>query len=374
MKKSILLITLFFSGATFANDSCREISPIGAEEELYNVSISVLGSGDIYANGNMQAEIAIDYKALGGFSFTDITLCDFYEMTPIETDEEWAVEEVGNDYLHEILSSQSSTEQRNNEEDITITDAEWEPYRETRFIRKTNDLPATAEICVVVKGMQSNDKIIAKTSCIGDNMSRVHISAQKPKPIGFELKSDTIRDEKYHLAKVYELHSQSEYVQIHDIQYSNGAVEAISSNLRLNSDSEFYVLRDYQGAVGVSSWVGLWAYDSSKVETIEHINEDSDTVGSFDLSIISPPSTPSLVTSFLLYQMHEEYYMIADKKCIKNASSQNVCVNYQGDNSIANGESDRRANELSITDFYGTTHSLSLKFGTGNDDDDLVLR
>ncbi|QUM76794.1 hypothetical protein HWV00_11415 [Moritella sp. 24] len=371
MKKSILLLGLLFSGATFANNTCRDIIPGGPIEELESPSISVLGSGGIYANGNMQAQIRVDYKAQGGFSLMNITLCDAYEMEPIEAKGKWKVDEIENDYLHEILSRQSSND--DSLEDVNTNMGDWIPFYDTRYLRTTGNEPVSADVCVVVTGMQSDGELIAKTSCIGDDMSSIHIAAGLPEPAEFELKSKKIRDEKNNRAKVYELHSVNQVIQVKDIQYSNGVKEATASILRLNGSSSYNVLRDYQKGNWESSWVGVWAYDSSKVYEIEHINAISHSVGSFSLSTITPPSTSSLITSFFLFQIHEQNFMIADNFCAECIYGMNDCINYDGDTSHMQLVSDRLTNDLTITDFYGTARSLTVKFGNGNDNDDLFI-
>ncbi|QUM76795.1 hypothetical protein HWV00_11420 [Moritella sp. 24] len=373
MKKSILLMSFLFSGATLANDSCRGITPGGSGEELDYPSITVLGNGNIYANGNMQAKIRVDYKAQAGFSLMDITLCDYFEMTPIEDSGEWKVDEIENDYLHEIISSQPSN--NDNPEDVNTNFADWIPFYDTRYLRTADDTEASADVCVVVTGMQSDGELIAKTSCIGDSVSTIHVAAEIPEPVEFELNWDKINDTNEHLSKVYELHSVDKNIQIHDIKYRNGASEATNTTLRVNSQSDFNVLRDTQTGERISSWVGVWAYDSSKVDTVEIINENSKSVGSFDLPTLAPPSSPSLITSFFLFQLHRYYYMIADNLCYKTGTGSNSCYNYEGKHSYPTGigESDYRTNDLTITDVYGTPRSVSIKFGNGNDNDDLFI-
>jgi len=380
MKKSILLLGLLFSGVTLANDSCYELIPDSREEELDSPSITILGSGGIgaksgtiYANGNMQAQISIDYDAQEGFSLIDITLCDFHEMEPIEDDGNWLVDETENDYLHEILSSQFSAAESNN--DVNINVGDWISFRDTRYLRTSDDKTASADVCVVVKGMQSDEKLIAKTSCIGDEISTIHVTAETPELVEFELNWDKINDTNEHLSKVYELHSIDTNIQIHDIKYRNGAEEATDSTLRVNSQSDFNVLRDTQTGERISSWVGVWAYDSGKVDTVEIINENTNTVGSFTLPTLTPPSSPSLITSFFLFQLHRYQYMIADNLCFKTGTGTNSCYNYDGKHTYPTGvgESDYLTNDLTITDVYGTPRSMSIKFGNGNDNDDLFI-
>ena len=375
MKKSILFLSLLLSGNALANNVCYGVIPEGPIDTLETPTIEVLGNGNIYANGNMQAELAVNYKALDSFSFTDITFCDLGTMLPIEHTEEWKVDAEGNQYLHEILPAQASTNRSNTDENIVINN-EWTWFHETRFLRKANNIPASAEVCVVITGNQTNmegeQEVISKTSCIGDSTSSVHIIAQEPEPIGFELQQKKFTDKKEHLGKVYELHTQSEHVQIHDIKYSSTAIEATESPFRVISNSAFNVLRDYQGG-NTSSWVGVWAYDSKKVDKVEVINENSHTIGTLSLPTITPPSTPSLITSFFLYQIHNHHYMIEDALCSKAHDGRNLCVDYKGNDIYKKGESDRLTNHITITDFYGTTHSLTAKFGTGNDNDDLFI-
>lgn len=361
MKKHILTLGLLISGNALATEQCYDIIPDGPTQELNTPTISMLGSGDIYANGVMQAEIKVDYQALSGFSFESVTLCDIYSGDPIQLDHQWEVSNIDNGYLHEIHPSSLQTPPEQ------FVSTNWVPFREVRYVNKANHLAESTEVCAVVSGWQSDGQRISKSSCLGDNVSSIPIRARNYNVVDFELIKDKFRDKDGHRAFTYELHTTNSGIEVRNIQYSTGATTATDPIIRVIGNSEYNILQDRRAGNKENSWSGVWAYDPSSVKTVEMINENSKTVGSYDL----PPTDPasSLVNVFLLHQIHNKMFMATDLLCDERSATGGGyhCHGYSGQYKWTTPKADILTNLMTITDEYGTNHNLSLNMGSGSD-------
>ncbi|PKG37402.1 hypothetical protein [Psychromonas sp. Urea-02u-13] len=366
MKRYILTLGFLLSGNVLANEQCYDIIPDGPIQELNAPTISVFGNGEIYANSTMQAQVKVNYTALSGFSFERVTLCDLYTMTPIQEDQQWKVSEIDNGYLHEIYPSNPKTSQDQ------FVSPNFISFHATRYLNKNNDTADSAEVCAVVSGTQSNGEPIAKTTCIGDNTSSVYVRALQPVFFEFELVKNKIKENNYHRAFIYELHTINSATEIRDFQYGTGAVAATDPIIRIIGSSDHNVLRDTSIKDRISSWVGVWPYEPSTVHTVEMINESTYSVGSYKLPPITP--TNSLVTVFLLHQTHKKMYMTGEYLCEYDFSTpSDRCIGYNGYWSWESALPDRLINTVKLIDSYGTDHKFSLTFGTGDNNDDLFL-
>lgn len=366
MKKTIITLAILTSGGVFANEQCYDIIPDGPLQELDTPTISMLGSNDIYANGVMQAQIKVGYEATVGFSLNSITLCDSYTKVPLEEEQEWEVSQQSNGYLHDMHSSSSQVQQ---EQFFT---SDWNSQDEVRYLNKVNDTPISIEVCAVVSGTQSNEKTIAKTTCIGKDVSSVKINALDTPVIEFELVKNKFKDTDNHSAFTYELHTKNIDANFRKIKYGTGVKLATDPTLYVVSNSNHTVLRDTQYNDKISSWIGVWAYDPAKVRTVKMINENSGTVGSYSIAPVD--KTPSLVSTYLLHQIHKKDYMVNDYLCPGDiGGAPDFCSNYSQWGTKLSPQSDRLSNSVTLTDNYGTEHSISLTFGAGDDNDDLFI-
>ncbi len=122
--------------------------------------------------------------------------------------------------------------------------------------------------------------------------------------MGFEFVKNKFKENNYHRAFTYELHTTNSTTEIRDFQYGTGTVAVTEPIIRILGNSDHNVLRDTNMKERISSWVGVWPYGPSTVHTVEMINESTDTVGSYRLPPITP--TDSLVSVFLLHQIHKQ--------------------------------------------------------------------
>ncbi|PKG37062.1 hypothetical protein [Psychromonas sp. Urea-02u-13] len=366
MKKYIITLgLLIISRGAFSNEQCYDIIPDGPMQELNAPNISMLGNGDIYANGVMQAQVKVNYEASTGFSFDSVTLCDAYTMKPLQEEQQWEVSEHSNGYLHEIHTNSSQVP----EEQIFPSD--WAPKNAVRYLSKANDIASSIEVCAVVSGRQNNGEIIAKTTCLGDHISSVPITALNTPTIEFELVKNKFRDSKYHRAFVYELHTKNIDVDMREIKYERGTVPSDSSIIRVQANSDYLILRDTQHSEKISAWIGVWAYEVKKTTTVEMINEFSHTVGSYSIAPTSPSN--SLVSTYLLHQIHKGEYMHDDFLCTSSHLDGDRCINYSGAVQFNYPNSDILTSKVTLIDNYGTIHKFKLRFGVGDDNDVLFI-
>ncbi|PKG37063.1 hypothetical protein [Psychromonas sp. Urea-02u-13] len=366
MKKTIITLSILTSGGVFANEQCYDIIPDGPIQELNTPKISMLGNGNIYANSVMQAQVKVDYEVSVGFSLDSVTLCDAYTMIPLQEEQLWEVSQHSNGYLHEIITSSSQAEE------YQFFPSNWAPKNAVRYLSKANNIASSIEVCAVVSGRQSNGETIAKTTCLGDHISSVPITALSTPTIEFELVKNEFRDTKHHRAFVYELHTKDMNANFREIKYSSGAIPETNSVIRVDGHSSHLILKDTQYLEAISSWIGVWAYDAGEVTTVEMINEVSNTIGNYSIAPVS--QSPSLLSTYLSHQIHRASYMDGDYFCEYSSIQPDPCINYSGTKNISSSpDADRLSNSVTLIDDYGTEHQFKLRFGIGDDDDDLSV-
>ncbi|NGZ15614.1 hypothetical protein HGG78_18020 [Vibrio aestuarianus] len=336
--------------------------------EISNIGLSIDNNeGTIYANGNMQAKLHVQYQLAEGAQLKQITILDRNTRQPLQDSPSWFVDTEENEYLHVIsYSSRSSTE---------LPTSKTSNVYVNRYIRASRI--DNVDLCVKIETVSGS----VKDNCTDG--APVYLQAIAPVVINgsdFELQHvKTIISNDHR-------HMQQKYLKVRDPRLAPGLrVEFMQTDANsdgfYNLDSGYNAVRDYQLWEFDSTYVGAWLFKPNDFNKVRYNSLGGNAIE----STLTHSSDSSIVAEVIHYETHELRILAGRRECWLYTSDYYVCTGSDYDGTveyvpISNIDgfikdklpSTSPSSQINVTDQYGNQGYFILDYPNGGDD--LVLR
>lgn len=335
--------------------------------EIMNISLRIDNNeGTIYANGNMQAQLYVQYELVEGARLKEITILNRNSRQPLQDSPNWFVDRSENEYLHVIsYDSRSSTELPTSKTSDVVT-----RYRYVRAGQVDN-----VDLCVRIETESGS----VKDNC--ENGAPVYLQAIAPVVI------DSSDFELVHVKNIIsdsERHMEQKYIKVRDPRLAVGLkIEGTAPddyNDKIYRLSSYHnAIRDYQLWQPISNYVGAWLFKPNDFNKILY----STTSGGVLVDLLHS-NDASIIAEVIHYEVHQYRFLALGLECMERDSYYYCTKGYYESGTqwmpgyyIDPAMKDKLPNtepssKVNVTDQYGNQGYFILDYPNGGDD--LVLR